>query len=75
MTETDLEDAFAQGLALLIYTSRIGRFVEGYLIALHWPAAPDAFLLEGMEYTIDLSERINFYWIQRSDPSLIIKPA
>ena len=75
MTEAELEDAFAEGLTLLIYTSRIGRFIEGYLVALHWPVAPDAFLLEEMEYTIDVPERINFYWIQRSDPSLIVKPA
>ena len=75
MTDAELEEAFAGGLALLIYTSGIGRFIEGHMVALHWPVAPDAFLLEGVGDVIDAPECTNFYWIQRSDPSLIVKHA
>jgi len=75
MSDAELEDAFEDGLALLIYTRQIGRFVEGHVVALHWPAASDAFLVEGRDYTIDVPEHMSFYWIQRSDPSLIVKLA
>ena len=71
VTDADLEDAFEQATALLLYTNRIGRFVTGRVFVLHWPAKRDAFLLEA----IDCTEYSGFYWIQRSDPSLIIKPA
>jgi len=71
VTDADLEDAFEQATALLLYTNRIGRFVAGRVFVLHWPAKPDAFVLEA----IDGAEASSFYWIQRSDPSLIIKPA
>ena len=71
VTDADLEDAFEQATALLLYTNRIGRFVTGRVFVLHWPAKRDAFLLEA----IDGAEASSFYWIQRSDPSLIITPA
>ena len=71
VTDDDLEDAFAQATALRLYTNRIGRFVAGRVFVLHWPAKPDAFVLEA----IDGAEDSSFYWIQRSDPSLIITPA
>ena len=71
MSDEALEDAFEQEIALLLYTNRIGRFVVGRVFMLHWPAKRDAFLVEA----IDCREYSGFYWIQRSDPSLIIKPA
>jgi hypothetical protein len=71
MNDDELEDAFEQGMPLRIYTSHIGRFIEGHVFILHWPAKRDAFLLE----TIACAEYGGFYWVQRSDPSLIIKPA
>ena len=61
--------AFATSRAA--HPNRIGRFVAGRVFVLHWSAKPDAFVLEA----IDCAEYRGFYWIQRSDPSLIIKPA
>jgi hypothetical protein len=69
MSDDELEDAFEQETPLLVYTSHIGRFVEGRVFVLHWPAKRDAFLLE----SFDCAEYRGFYWIQRSDPSLIIE--
>jgi hypothetical protein len=71
MNDDELEDALEQGIALLLYTNRIGHFVKGRVFILHWPAKRDAFLLEAIE----CAEYGGFYWVQRSDPSLIIKPA
>jgi energy-coupling factor transporter ATP-binding protein EcfA2 len=73
MRDEDLEDAFEEEIALRLYTSRIGRFVEGRIFALHWPAAPDAFLLEAINCRAGAAD-YSIYWVQRSDPSLIIKP-
>ena len=75
MSEEELEDAFEDEITLLLYTSRIGRVVQGRLCALHWPVAPDAFLVEATGYRAGASGLDGFYWFQRSDPSLIIKPA
>ena len=71
MSDTELEDAFEQEIVLLLYTNHIGRFVEGRVCVLHWPATRDAFLVE----STDCAEYSGFYWFQRSDPSLIIIPA
>ena len=72
MSEHDLEDAFEAEAVLQLYTSRIGCFIEGRVFALHWPVAPDAFLLEVIHPPTDGFGGI--YWIQRTDPSLIINP-
>ena len=75
MTDEDLADAFEEEIPVMLYTSRIGHFVEGRVVTLHWPAAPDAFLLEAIDCTAGAAEYDAFYWVQRSDPSLIITPA
>ena len=71
MTPQEMEDMLTYESVLRIYTQRVGRFVEASVCMLHWPAAPDAFLVEVIEHT---AESGIFYWIQRSDPSLIIEP-
>jgi hypothetical protein len=68
MSDEELEDAFIRGMTLRIYTSRIGHFVACRVVVLYWHAKPDAFIIEA-------TERGQFYWIQRSDPSLIVKRA
>jgi hypothetical protein len=75
MSENDLLEAFEDETVLQMYTSRIGRFVEGRVFFLHWPAAPDAFLLEVITPSNDSAQHGGIYCVQRSDPSLIIKPA
>jgi hypothetical protein len=75
MTPKELEDVLTQELRLRIYTQRMGRFIEASVCELHWPAAPDAFLVEAIERTGSASNHSSFYWIRRSDPSLIIEPA
>jgi hypothetical protein len=71
MSNQELEDAFEQEITLLLYTDRIGRFVAGRVFVLHWPAKSDAFIIEAIEGF----DHQRFYWVQRSDPSLIVKPA
>ena len=61
--------AFATSRAA--HPNRIGCFVAGRVFVLHWSAKPDAFLLEA----IDCAEDRGVYCFQRSDPSLILKPA
>jgi hypothetical protein len=75
MSNDELVDAFEDETMLQMYSSRIGRFVEGRVFVLHWPVAPDAFLVEVISSTNDTAEYGGFYWIQRSDPTLIIKTA
>jgi len=75
MTPQELEDMLTREAPLRIYTRRVGCFIEASVCILHWPAAPDAFLVEAIERTDTTSDYSSFYWIQRSDPSLIIEPA
>ena len=60
-------------IELRIYTSSIGRFIEGHMFILHWPAMPDAFLLETNDPAHASADQTTFYCIQRSDPSLIVE--
>jgi len=73
MSNEELEDAFMREFELRIYTSGIGRFIEGRMCVLHWPATPDAFLVETNDSPLPAPEHTTFYWIQRSDPSLIVQ--
>ena len=75
MIDAELEDAFRQGMTLRIYTSRIGHFVECRVFALYWVGKPDAFIIEATERGVDAFDHWDFYWIQRSDPSLIVTRA
>jgi len=75
MTPQDLEDMLMCEAPLRIYTRRIGRFVQASVCMVHWPAAPDAFLVEVIDRTDSVSEPSIFYWIQRGDASLIIEAA
>jgi hypothetical protein len=74
MNNIELEDALIDELDLRIYTNSIGRFIEGRMFVLHWPAMPDAFLLETNDPSIYGPAQTTFYCIQRSDPSLIVEP-
>jgi hypothetical protein len=73
MNNEELEDALMCEIELRIYTSSIGRFVEGHMFVLHWPATPDAFLLETNDPSMHAPDQTTFYSIQRSDPSLIVE--
>jgi len=73
MNNQELEDALIGEIELRIYTSSIGRFVEGHMFVLHWPAMPDAFLLETTDPSVQTPNQPTFYCIQRSDPSLIVE--
>jgi hypothetical protein len=73
MNNGELEDALMCEIELRIYTSSIGRFIEGHMVILHWPATPDAFLLETNDPSTYAPDQTTFYWIQRSDPSLIVE--
>jgi len=53
MSPDELEALLACSVTLQIYTHRIKRFIEGRVFALHWPAAPDSFLIETMESASD----------------------
>jgi hypothetical protein len=75
MTNEELEEAFTFGILLRIYTGRIGRFVEGRVCVLHWPVTPDAFLFEATKRTDSAADQASFYWVQRSDASLIVETA
>ena len=75
MNNEELEDALMDELELRIYTNSIGRFIEGHMFILHWPAMPDAFLLETNDLSIQAPAQTTFYCIQRSDPSLIVEHA
>jgi len=41
MSNEELEDALMYEIELRVYTSSIGRFIEGHMFVLHWPAGPD----------------------------------
>jgi hypothetical protein len=73
MNNEELEDALMGEIELRIYTSNIGRFIEGHMVVLHWPAMPDAFLVETNDPACALTDQTTFYCIQRSDPSLIVE--
>jgi hypothetical protein len=73
MTNEELEDALMREIELRIYTSSIGRFIEGHMFVLHWPVTSDAFLLETNDPSMYAPDQTTFYWIQRSDPSLIVE--
>ena len=73
MNNEELEDALMCEIDLRVYTSSIGRFIEGHMVVLHWPATPDAFLLETNDPSVYTPNQTTFYWIQRSDPSLIVE--
>ena len=73
MNNEELEDALIDEIELRIYTSRIGRFIEGHMFVLHWPAMLDAFLLETNDPSMYAPDQTTFYCIQRSDPSLIVE--
>jgi len=73
MNSEELENALMGELELRIYTNSIGRFIEGHMFILHWPAMPDAFLLETIDQSIQAPDQTTFYCIQRSDPSLIVE--
>jgi hypothetical protein len=73
MNNQELEDALMSEIELRIYTSSIGRFIEGHMFMLHWPARPDAFLLETNDQARASTDQTTFYCIQRSDPSLIVE--
>ena len=73
MNNEELEDALMCEIDLRVYTSSIGRFIEGHMVVLHWPATPDAFLLETNDPSVYTLNQTTFYWIQRSDPSLIVE--
>jgi len=75
MQPQEIEEILTREVPLRIYTRRVGRFIEASVCMLHWPAAPDAFLVEAIERTDTTSDYSSFYWIQRSDPSLTIEPA
>jgi len=75
MTASELEDMLTREAPLRIYAQRVGRFVEASVCMLHWPAAPDAFLVEVIERTDAALDFSFFYWFERSDPSLIIEAA
>jgi hypothetical protein len=75
MSNEELEDALMSEIELRIYTSSIGRFIEGHMFILHWPALPDAFLLETKDLSVHAPDQSTFYCIQRSDPSLIVEHA
>ena len=73
MSNEELEDALMCEIELRVYTSSIGRFIEGHMFVLHWPARPDAFLLETNDRSMHTPDQTTFYWVQRSDPSLIVE--
>jgi hypothetical protein len=73
MSNEELEDALMYEIELRVYTSSIGRFIEGHMFVLHWPAGPDAFLLETNDPSMHAPDQTTFYCIQRSDPSLIVE--
>jgi hypothetical protein len=73
MTDDELEDALTREISLRIYTGRIGRLIEGRVFVLHWPVAPDAFLLEALDCAVTVPDQGAFYWVRRSDPSLIVE--
>ena len=73
MNNEELEDALMCEIELRIYTSSIGRFIEGHMFVLHWPATPDAFLLETNDPSMHAPDQTTFYCIQRGDPSLIVE--
>ena len=54
MTDDELEDALTREISLRIYTGRIGHFIEGRAFVVHWPAAPDAFLVEAIDRAVNL---------------------
>ena len=75
MSPQELEDMLTREAPLRIYTRHIGRFIQASVCMLHWPTAPDAFLVEVIDHTDTAAEPSMFYWFRRNDPSLIIEAA